>query len=257
MFDYHLKSLSPQGWQPCTRELFDRIVALPEVLRTCDELSDLAVQRYYSGQISAKEYAERKSKLKKRLPAFAFHAHFPDGRRKNKGAIPSGLALVDIDGCDHPQRLWERIKEPLFELTGEVLLAHKTPSGRGLRLVMRLSDALRRQHSPEAAIACTQQHVREWLTDELGKDPGVDMACKDLARISFAVPESYIYYRDDRLFESEELRVKSPCRLWAIACGGAMGSEGETAGLGSCRRRRGTARGYVELAPTRRWALSL
>ena len=274
MFDYNLKSLSPQGWLPCTREIFDELTHREDVKAICLELRQL-YDHYDEGRLPQSTFQERKGQLKKRLPAFAFHAHFPDGRRANKTALPSGLCMIDIDNLADPHELWadilshlveekrvesrdenlledERVEsreengrisaftevdgiplDPSAELApsanpsailgtppkrGEMegglhhspftihhslLLSHVTPSGHGLRLVLRIDDSLR-DESPADAIIRMQQLVREWFISVLGKDPGIDLACKDLARISFAVPDSYILYLDDKLFDQPD-----------------------------------------------------
>ena len=329
MFDYNLKSLSPQGWQPCTRKIFDELTQREDVLAICLELRQLYDQ-FDEGRLLKSTFQDRKGQLKKRLPAFAFHAHFPDGKRANKTAIASGLCMIDIDNLADPHELWADIlshlmkderresrdenlslderresrdenplrdadnssffilhsslkKDPaagnasplrvgatlavartaqravpphdddirdvpsrratarvaptsngnadtrdndildqapsamplrdadnssFFILHSSLLLAHITPSGHGLRLVLRIDNTLR-NYPPADAIIRTQELVRQWFISVLGKDPGIDLACKDLARISFAVPDSYILYLDERLFENEELRMKN------------------------------------------------
>ena len=245
MFDYNPKSLSPQGWLPCTREIFDELTHREDVKAICLELRQL-YDLYDEGRLPQSTFQERKGQLKKRLPAFAFHAHFPDGRRANKTALPSGLCMIDIDNLADPHELWAEIlshllkderresreENPLedervesreenastmpaaasadssfFILHSSLQLSHVTPSGHGLRLVMRIDDTLR-QYPADQAIIRMQQLVREWFISVLGKDPGIDLACKDLARISFAVPDSYILYLDDKLFDQSDARRK-------------------------------------------------
>ena len=231
MFDYNLKSLSPQGWQPCTRKIFDELTQREDVLAICLELRQLYDQ-YDEGRLLKSTFQDRKGQLKKRLPAFAFHAHFPDGKRANKTAESSGLCMIDIDNLADPHELWADILSHLMAEKGMqeaaqttdtqnddlrkgglspqdggdgwcLLLAHITPSGHGLRLVLRIDNTLR-NYPPSDAIIRTQELVRQWFISVLGKDPGIDLACKDLARISFAVPDSYILYLDDKLFNNEE-----------------------------------------------------
>ena len=236
MFDYNLKSLSPQGWQPCTRKIFDELTQREDVLAICLELRQLYDQ-FDEGRLLKSTFQDRKGQLKKRLPAFAFHAHFPDGKRANKTAESSGLCMIDIDNLADPHELWADILSHLMAEKGKqeaaqqseggrllpssqaggdgwcLLLAHMTPSGHGLRLVLRIDNTLR-NYPPADAIIRTQEFVRQWFISVLGKDPGIDLACKDLARISFAVPDSYILYLDDNLFVDErgESRDENLCQ---------------------------------------------
>ena len=138
-------------------------------------------------KIAAEPDHDRRSNLKKQLPVVTWHASFP-GARKNAEAVPSGLVMLDIDHCDDPAALWRSV-EPRTEELG-ILLAHITPSAKGLRLVFRCR--------PEFT---TLAECQQWMAVQMGT--AFDSACKDFARASFVVPQSHVLFLDERLFTDE------------------------------------------------------
>ena len=138
-------------------------------------------------QIASTTDTDAISRLKRGLPAFCWHAWFDDGKRKNYTAHPSGLIMIDIDHVDDPRRLWNEIKDQC--LAYGALIAHVTPSTHGLRIVLPVPEGL----DIEAAQTAYVKSLR--LKD-------VDACTKDLARLSFCVPEEYFLHIDyKRLFE--------------------------------------------------------
>ncbi|MDY4409729.1 MAG: BT4734/BF3469 family protein [Prevotella sp.] len=69
--------------------------------QTCAEIADCHDQ-LLRGEMSREDFETKKSELKRRLPAFCFHAHFKNGRRLNSEAEPSGLSILDIDHITGP-----------------------------------------------------------------------------------------------------------------------------------------------------------
>ena len=138
-------------------------------------------------QIASTADTDAISRLKRGLPAFCWHAWFDDGKRKNYTAHPSGLIMIDIDHVDDPRKLWDEIKDQC--LAYGALIAHVTPSTHGLRIVLPVPEGL----DIEAAQTAYVKSLR--LKD-------VDACTKDLARLSFCVPEEYFLHIDyKRLFE--------------------------------------------------------
>ena len=138
-------------------------------------------------QIASTTDTDAISRLKRGLPAFCWHAWFDDGKRKNYTAHPSGLIMIDIDHVDDPRKLWDEIKDQC--LAYGALIAHVTPSTHGLRIVLPVPEGL----DIEAAQTAYVKSLR--LKD-------VDACTKDLARLSFCVPEEYFLHIDyKRLFE--------------------------------------------------------
>ena len=185
MFDY-IQSIRSQHTIPCTADILDVVIHSTIVNNICAELADYREQMM-RGEISRDDFATKKAELKRRLPAFCFHAHFKNGRRLNAEAIPSGLSILDIDHIPSPETFYnEKVKERTKELG--IVLVHMTPSAEGLRIVFTLPQKM------------TLAEGQQWLAGKLGlKD--FDEACKDYARCSFAVPADYIFFIDkEQLF---------------------------------------------------------
>lgn len=131
--------------------------------------------------------ANERGLLKKRLPIVTWQAYFPNGRRKNDEAQPSGLFMLDIDHVDEPNKIYyTKITSRIDELG--IMVVHKTPSTKGLRIVAKCR--------PEFSTIAENQ---QWLAAQLGLEE-FDEACNDLARASYIVPEDYFYYRDGKIF---------------------------------------------------------
>ena len=118
----------------CTPHLFNQALDSPQVAKTCAEIED-ALEAYQRGELAQDEYETLKSQLKKKLPIFTFHALFKNGRRKNEDAISSGMSIYDLDYIENPRAKWAEIEARREELG--ILLAHISPSLKGLRLVFR------------------------------------------------------------------------------------------------------------------------
>lgn len=137
---------------------------------------------------------EKRSELKKNLPAITWQASFVDHQRKNANAIPSGLYMLDIDHTD--ERTQEIINDTMQRIKngndlGIVYLA-KSISGKGVRVV-----ALCRKDFT------TLEQCQQWLANELKVE--YDSACKDFARLSYCVPESYVAYLEQGIFHENAL----------------------------------------------------
>ena len=214
MFDFNKNAFSPAGWATCSREQFDQLIDDPLVTMISEELLTIG-EEYRAGRMDEDVYNDRKSSLKKRLPAFAFHAHFPDGHRRNEGAQPSGLCMIDLDHLAAPRALWRKLYTQMKEQQEQhldsrsdtrldrLMLAHITPSGSGLRMVWRLPKRYR--HLPYGTnLADFQQGVHDWIAISTNTEPNGDPHVKDLARISFAVPRKFILHFDEALFDQPE-----------------------------------------------------
>lgn len=140
---------------------------------------------------------EQAGLLKKQLPSFCFMATFPRGRRLKSEAVPTGLVMLDVDDMEHPRQWYEQqafTPQRLSEMG--ICYMGETPSRHGLRAVFR---------GQGGSIAQEQQRMAALL----GVTP--DPACKDLSRMSFAVPRSYIFHLNEEMFEIEngELRIEN------------------------------------------------
>ena len=182
MFDY-IQNIRSHHTVPCTAEILHTVMRSTIVGQTCAEIADCHEQML-RGEMSRDDFETKKSELKRRLPAFCFHAHFKNGRRLNAEAVSSGLSILDIDHIKgSPDTFYEeRVKGREKELS--IVLAHKTPSGEGLRLVFIIPQGM------------GLVEAQQWLSKQIGLE-AFDEACKDLARCSFAVPEEYVLFIDE------------------------------------------------------------
>ena len=155
---------------PLSRETFEQIIREPHLKALCDQIA--------AGNLD----------LKRDLPAVCWQAAFGGERRSNKTARPSGLFALDIDHIDQPDTLFHTFEDRLEELG--IYIVHKTPSTKGLRVV-----ALCR---PEHETIADNQ---AWLAKELNVEH--DACTRDLARLSFLVPENYFYFYNPEVFSLE------------------------------------------------------
>ena len=150
-----------------SRELFEKLIRSPWVRALCDEIAAGRLDR------------------KRDLPAVCWQAAFDGKKRSNQYALPSGLFALDVDHVDHPEAIFRALEDRIDELG--IYVVHKTPSTRGLRLVARCR--------PEFGSIGENQ---AWLANEIHVEH--DACTRDLARLSFLVPESYFYYYNPAIF---------------------------------------------------------
>ena len=106
MFQYQ-ESVSKGAPQLCTPAIWNSIIDSPEVKKICDRIAALDPQ--------AEDYNDRKQKLKRRLPVIIPHAaSFMNGKRVSADAIPSGLAMLDVDHVENPKEWFDSIDKQLL-----------------------------------------------------------------------------------------------------------------------------------------------
>ena len=190
MFCYQ-ESVSKGTPKPCTPEIWDSLIDSPEVKNICNRIAAL--------DPTAEDYNDRKQALKRRLPIIIPHAAtFKNGKRISADAIPSGLAMLDVDHINQPKVWFDRFAErpsyglkDFFAAHGIVLVAI-TASGHGLRVIGK------REHGE--SIETAQMRMAEVLGIK-----EYDAVTKDLARASYVVPREYILWIDeDGMFAEEE-----------------------------------------------------
>ena len=233
MFDY-IQNIRSHHTVPCTAEILHTVMRSTIVSQTCAEIADCHEQ-LLRGEMSREDFETKKSELKRRLPAFCFHAHFKNGRRLNAEAEPSGLSILDIDhikgspevglspalpvgeGEEQPKEqpkeqskelskesvtLMETLKRHLFTctpITDEKTLA--TLKRLGIVLIHKTpsGEGLRLVFIIPQGMGLVE--AQQWLAKQIGLE-AFDEACKDLARCSFAVPEEYVLFLDEeKLFK--------------------------------------------------------
>ncbi len=157
-------------------DILQRLLDSPEVAMTIDE-------------IRKESNHDKQGELKRKLPAVTWQSHFePGSRRSDKSAQPTGFFMLDVDHITDPMKLWDVSREHL-QLT-DVLIAHITPSGHGLRIVMKGFPNLTK--IPE-----NQEHLANLLQIK-----EYDAACKDFARLSYLCRRADVLYLNKDLFES-------------------------------------------------------
>jgi len=172
MFCYQ-ESVSKGAPQLCTPAIWNSIIDSPEVKKICDRIAALDPQ--------AEDYNDRKQKLKRRLPVIIPHAaSFKNGKRVSTDAIPSGLAMLDVDHVENPKEWFDSIDKQLLS-DNRIYLVAITASGKGLRLIGERQES----ESIEAA------QLR--IAQSLGIQE-YDSVTKDLARASYVVPRDYILW---------------------------------------------------------------
>ncbi len=154
--------------QEVSRQLFHEILAREDIKNTCM----LIARQTDNNEIG---------RLKRSLPAFCWHAWFDEGKRKNYAAHASGMIMIDIDHVDHPRELYGTMATKAQAL--HLLVAHITPSTHGLRLVFPVPKGM--------DLVQAQTHYARELHVQ------VDGCTKDMARLSFCVPQDYMLYVDE------------------------------------------------------------
>ena len=175
------ESVSKGTPKPCTPEIWDQLIDSPEVSNICRRIAAL--------DPTAEDYNDRKQALKRRLPVIIPHAaSFKNGKRVSADAIPSGLAMLDVDHVENPREITplqlspQGDRDKFLRKNGIVLVAI-TASGHGLRIIGKREQG----ESIEAAQMRMAQvlGIKEY-----------DAVTKDLARASYVVPREYILYED-------------------------------------------------------------
>ena len=172
MFQYQNK-VNAGAPMLCTKEKWDELIDSPEVSNVCKQIAALDER--------ASDYAERKQALKRRLPIIIPHAaSFRNGKRVSADAIPSGLAMLDVDHVSNPRDWFESIDKQLLS-DNRIYLVAITASGQGLRLI---GERLERESIEAAQLRmATALNITEY-----------DAVTKDLARASYVVPRDYILW---------------------------------------------------------------
>ncbi len=152
-----------------------------------------------------KAFREGDKDAKTKLPAVCWSGYTQEGNtRKIESMTPTGLYIIDIDHIqvqgdkgqgDKVREVWENIlgKMPA-DIIEALRLAHITPSGKGLRMVMQCTE-----NFPTLA-----EHM-QWLDEQIGFNEygDFDTAVKDISRLSFIPQASDILFESEKLWEDE------------------------------------------------------
>lgn len=128
------------------------------------------------------------------LPCVCYMGASTTGNRRLGDMKPTGLVMIDIDHCEHPADAWQGVLSAVKEASArdadfpQLVFAHITPSGQGLRLVF---TNYKQPMTIEGNIRQLDQELK------LGNYGKVDLACKDLTRVSFMVGFDDILYHQE------------------------------------------------------------
>lgn len=141
---------------------------------------------------------EEKAIAKKNVPGVIFTGR-TESTRMASAMIPTQLAMVDIDKCEKdPKEIWQR----LFELKGNdwicdnIVLAHITCGGKGLRIVLRGQKGL-----------TTLIDNMKWFSEQFPLEEGegeYDEAVHDFSRLSFLTKADEVLFEHSMLFMETE-----------------------------------------------------
>lgn len=178
-------SVRDQFCTPITADNFVAVMKKPFIQNICDQIKLL-------DQNDTDELA----RLKKQLPIVCFHAReFKNARRKNDNALPSGLAMLDIDHVEGVALdLANRMAKSVDLKQNAIAFIAVTPSGHGIRIVG--------ERRPKESLPQAQQRIAQ-----LFGVASYDACTKDLARASFVSPWSYVVYFNPALFVVPDLEL--------------------------------------------------
>lgn len=169
----------------CTEEKWNELIDSQVVKSICNKIAAL--------DPDAGDYNEQKQSLKKQLPIIIPHASaFRNNKRVSSDAVPSGLAMLDVDHIENPREWFESIDKQQLSAS-RIYFVAITASGHGLRIIGERQE----RESIEAA----QMRMAEALGIK-----EYDAVTKDLARASYVVPRDYIFWMDAEGLFSEKDR---------------------------------------------------
>ena len=177
---------------PLTKEIWDSLIDSPAVFNTCAAIAAL--------DPTAEDYNDRKQALKKRLPIIIPHAaSFANDKRVSADAVPSGLAMLDVDHVDNPREWFDTIDKQLLS-DNRIYLVSITASGHGLRIIgerLLINGSRSLDVSMSRNLDISNYESIEAAQLRMANALGIveyDAVTKDLARASYVVPRSYILY---------------------------------------------------------------
>ena len=122
----------------------------------------------------------------------------PLGSRRAEFMRPTGLLMLDYDHQD-PHKVFNALKDFLVCTSSwnadKLALAHITPSGDGLRLVLKRAKG--------KTIEQEQHEWHEHIAEFYEGDLKFDGVCKDISRLSFSPMKSEILYYNPTLLFAE------------------------------------------------------
>ena len=177
---------------PATAKGFYKAADSEKTGSICAELED-ALEQVRRGEISKDEYKTIKAKWKKGCKFYTPHAHFKKGyKRRDGGPWDSGKAVIDLDGCEHFEQLYEeRLKGREKELG--INMANISVSKTGGHILFDIPEGLNRQQA------------QAWMAGEVLGGVAYDKAVHERERAVYIPCRHYILYLDEELMFSDQL----------------------------------------------------
>ena len=180
--------------QPKTWSEIKELMRSTQVINSCKAIAEL--------DPTAADYEQRKSELKKKLPAITVHAcEFENGKRSNDNAIWNGLVCLEYDHLTEAEiKAFQDCQLPY-----NVHFAAKSCSGTGVWFLIDV---------PYAEYKCmkrTLEAVHQEITQQIHHKTGLMCDTKvdiltDLARLRFLVPYDYVWLDEMSDFVDETAR---------------------------------------------------
>ncbi|MBO4891173.1 MAG: hypothetical protein J5502_01075 [Prevotella sp.] len=233
---------------PCetiTAQDFEAVLddpAVAETYRTCRDYYHRFEQLRDSGETAAAKAAKTDYDAKKKTLAgwiFSCSGFIPhewvDTKGNNHGVdtwrhqeygLLNGLFMVDLDHLDDPLATWKMLlAHPRFVsyYQPRLMFAFMTPSGRGLKIVMKCN-------LEDGNLASAQNR----FCRELGLPN--DKSTKDSSRLSFVCPRSEVLYYDAALHDYQNeawIARYKPVYAQALSEPDLFADDGQTLGDGS------------------------
>ena len=200
---YYVAHAKDNYLKPLTPELFDLFTASPDNCAKAmafrrgaakEASKNLMHLFYYQGTLNREKYDAHVADCKARGVK-------PEGSRKVEFMLPTTWLMIDLDHEETPLALWAEMKVRLEDksLLDHLIIAHLTPSGKGLRLVVdRLPEMM--DMEMEAAKGAWLELIAPGRTS--------DSACRDFARGSFCpLKAEILHVNRERLFSPQLLPV--------------------------------------------------
>ena len=152
----------------------------PKNLAVTAEIDELRRQ-LEAGEITEKEFKDKKNEAKKKLDAWLPQGINLTGQhRLSAEMVPNGHVMIDLDRLENPDEVYQRCVLPLVEKR-IVWFCHDTPSKKGLRCVSR------------CPVGMDIVQAQKWLYSQIDVPKSCKDKCvKDVTRMSYFVPESYL-----------------------------------------------------------------
>ena len=120
----------------------------------------------------------------------------PQGSRRAEFMRPTGLLMMDFDHVGDPHKVYQALLDAMMadcrKCEDWLALAHITPSGDGLRLVLKREKDKTIEQEQHGWFLCIEEYCAGLKFDAV---------CKDISRLSFApMQKEILYYNPSLLF---------------------------------------------------------